>query len=306
MKAKAMLWNKIKYKKLNIETMLYLFDVYIAAILNYGCEVWGLHPAQDIEKVHTEYLKNILGVRKSTSNVMLYFELGRCPLLVTRKLRMFRYWCIILKSDNCILKATYDCMLADMRNRPRTCKNWAYSIKNELYSIGLGEYWDSQYIPNDNSFLYVVKTRLNDIFIQLCYATFESSSKCLLYKHLVDNFCLQYYLTKRLDNTYKSLICKYRISAHSLLIEKGRYVNTLRHRRLCTMCDRRDIEDEYHFILICPLYRDIRLKYIKTYYYKRPSMLKLVQLLSVQNVKSLNNLAKYLNCATKRRDQLMA
>ena len=55
-----------------------------------------------------------------------------------------------------------------------------------------------------------------------------------------------------------------------------------------------DIEDEYHFILICPTYRDIRKKFIKKYYWSNPSLYK-VQLLNVNNVRDLHvcNLGKY-------------
>ena len=71
----------------------------------------------------------------------------------------------------------------------------------------------------------------------------------------------------------------------------------LRENRLCTFCNQNDIEDEFHFILKCPFYSNLRHTYIKPCYYRNPSVFKLVQLLSVQNVKDLRNLGKYLCCA---------
>jgi hypothetical protein len=68
------------------------------------------------------------------------------------------------------------------------------------------------------------------------------------------------------------------------------------------MCNNNDIEDEYHFILECSKYVEIRRKYIKTYYCINPSVLKLTRLLSVQNIKELNNLGKYLYVAEKIRN----
>jgi hypothetical protein len=47
------------------------------------------------------------------------------------------------------------------------------------------------------------------------------------------------------------------------------------------MCNNYDIEDEYHFILECSKYVEIRRKYIKPYYCINPSAFKLTQLLSV-------------------------
>ena len=37
-----------------------------------------------------------------------------------------------------------------------------------------------------------------------------------------------------------------------LAIEKGRHAKLERHRRICNMCNLGCVEDEYHFILICP------------------------------------------------------
>ena len=46
--------------------------------------------------------------------------------------------------------------------------------------------------------------------------------------------------------------------------------------RLGTLCESRDIEDDYHIILICTQYSDLRRKYINSYYYVNPSMHKFI------------------------------
>ena len=67
------------------------------------------------------------------------------------------------------------------------------------------------------------------------------------------------------------------------------------------MCNKRAIEDEYHFILECDRYTDIKCKYIKTYYYRNPFTFKLIQLLSLRSIKELDNIGKYLYTAEKNR-----
>ena len=47
------------------------------------------------------------------------------------------------------------------------------------------------------------------------------------------------------------------------------------------MCNNNAIEDEYHFILECSKYVEIRRKYIKPYYCINPSAFKLTQLLLI-------------------------
>ena len=69
--------------------------------------------------MHVEFFKRIMFLRKSTNNVMVYFELGRCPMYIQRKLRILKYWCSLLKTDNCILQACYNCFV-NMKNSKET------------------------------------------------------------------------------------------------------------------------------------------------------------------------------------------
>ena len=131
------------------------------------------------------------------------------------------------------------------------------------------------------------------------------SQKCVVYKHLVDHFCLQFYLCKPIPVICKKQICRIRLSSHNLFIESGRSQNIPRSERICQLCNS-DIEDEFHFVLKCPVYCDLRKKYIKQYYWRRPSVFKLVQLLSVNNVKELCSLGKFILDAFKLRSSLLS
>ena len=72
-------------------------------------------------------------------------------------------------------------------------------------------------------------------------------------------------------------------------------------KRICQMC-KEDVEDEFHFMLKCPSYKDLRLKFLKPHYFTRPSVFKLVQLLSSSNTKELCNIGKYLQKAFEKRN----
>jgi hypothetical protein len=72
---------------------------------------------------------------------------------------------------------------------------------------------------------------------------------------------------------------------HFILICK-QYDNIEDEYHFILVCKQYDnIEDEYHFILVCKQYDNIRKIYIKSYYWRRPSSFKFVQLLSVHSVK---------------------
>lgn len=121
---------------------------------------------------------------------------------------------------------------------------------------------------------------------------------------MTDNFCLQFYLQKSLPRTIINFIARYRCSAHRLCIETGRYYNVAREIRLCSNCNTGQIEDEFHFILACTLYSDLRQAYIKRYYWTKPSTFKLIQLMGMQNIRQLRNfgILVFLKKATHRRD----
>ena len=65
------------------------------------------------------------------------------------------------------------------------------------------------------------------------------------------------------------------------------------------------VEDEYHFIIECKLYSDLRIKYIPKYYWKRPSMNKFVELLNSNNVNHLRKLGIFSYHAFNLRTELM-
>ena len=70
---------------------------------------------------------------------------------------------------------------------------------------------------------------MSDHFIKSMFSVFDTSPKCFIYKYMVNNICLQSSLQKPIIFKYKQILCKYRISAHSLCTETRRYYNIDRH-----------------------------------------------------------------------------
>ena len=88
---------------MDIAENLDLFDSMILHILNYGSEVWGFHKAPNIEKVHLKFMKTISCVRQQSSNLAIYDELGKVPLLVLRQISVIKYWYRILKTQDSLI-----------------------------------------------------------------------------------------------------------------------------------------------------------------------------------------------------------
>ena len=62
--------------------------------------------------------------------------------------------------------------------------------------------------------------------------------------------------------------------------------------RLCSVCS--VVDDEFHFLFECKKFVDNRKKLIRSYYWKRPSMYKCVEMFCTRNKKVARNLAKYV------------
>ena len=127
----------------------------------------------------------------------------------------------------------------------------------------------------------------------------DDSSRANFYK-TVTQFQFQPYLENINVFKYMQAFSKLRMSSHRLAVESGRWARPARipiHERTCTNCE--VLEDEYHFVIECNRYTELREKYIPRYYWRRPSMFKFVELLNSTNMKLLRNLSIYIFHAFK-------
>ena len=66
------------------------------------------------------------------------------------------------------------------------------------------------------------------------------------------------------------------------------------------------LEYEYHFLLACPRFRDLRQKYFKRYYYTWPSIHTFIALMNSKSPSVLMNISKFLIEAFERRNSILA
>ena len=70
------------------------------------------------------------------------------------------------------------------------------------------------------------------------------------------------------------------------------------------LCD--NIEDEYHFICICQLYKQLRKRYISEYCFKRLNMRTFIELMSNNDTRTVCNLTNFVFKAFSIRKSHMA
>ena len=291
-----------KFTNLPVSHVLSLFDKLITPILSYAGEVWGHSDTVIIERVHLHFCKNLLGVKLQTQNNFIYGELGRTPLKYKRLLGIIRYWLKIIRSENIkFVKGIYKTMLLDIEQRP-TKQNWAKIVKSLLESVGLNYAWIFQDVGNIKMFLHILKIRLNDSYIQTWNSQLENSSRARTYT-LFSNFGFKPYLDSINISKFRTALTRFRVSSHRLAVETGRWHKPQPieiNERKCLLCN--SLEDEFHFIFECPLYSDLRQKYIKKYYWKKPCIPKFIDLLQNNSITTVRKLSMFIYDSFKKRN----
>lgn len=287
------LFDRVKF---DVKTKLYLFERMVAPILLYGSEVWGIYKLKDIDKLQIRFYKYVLGVKRQTPNCAIYGELGKFPLSVLCKERALQFWNKIVKRQQAPI---YHIYLDQCINGNDKC--WAKRVHSVITDMGF-PYIIYDYAVNVN-YNMLFKQRIRDQFLQQWHDCIDNMPKLDYYKKYKTQFCFEEYLNfVKNDNLRKQLSC-FRLCSHSLEIETGRYMRTDRNNRLCKLCPYKNVESEYHFLLCCPLYSELRKSFIK--HVSFPTLNKFYSIMSSGNKSRILQLCKFLDKAFALRSSVL-
>ena len=106
-------------------------------------------------------------------------------------------------------------------------------------------------------------------FSEIC-----NSSRLLIYQDLKKKFEIEPYINEVKYHKYRSAITKFPISAHSLPIERGRWMSLHRNKRICPLCIGNVLGDEKHYIFHCTNINlvEIREKFLDEIYKTSPEI----------------------------------
>ena len=144
---------------------------------------------------------------------------------------------------------------------------------------------------NQRTFLKAFERRNKDMDGQHCLSEINSSTRCRFYKDVKQVFTPEPYLADLMEMHLRTSYTKFRLGSHKLLVEQPKLQYEMRK---CTLCSSGDIEDEYHVTLICQHFKDLVTKYIKKYYYVRPSMAKFIELMHAEGMREQFKLMLFL------------
>ena len=182
-------------------------------------------------------------------------------------------------------------------HRRLECK-WLQKVQNLLNRTGFSFVFEEQKQLEKEwlkqSFLPNIKQVMKDQIIQewLGQVTLESE-KCFHYK----NFGLEYEVKKYFEILVPSLwipFCRFRTGNHKFPVEIYSWtkLHKERNERTCTICDSGAIGDEYHYLMICPIFQEFREEYLPNYYLNRPTLAKFYKLMKTEKKTLLIKVAK--------------
>ena len=160
--------------------------------------------------------------------------------------------------------------------------------------MGYGDIWANQGATDPDGFLAAFKCRLHDVYSQQRCGRSYVSPRARFYKEIKPNRIFSDLLVTVTVKKHRIALTRLICSSHRLRVETGRWDRpvTPTQLRLCSICN--VVDDEFHFLLECMKFTAHRKKLIRSYYWRRPSMYKCVELFRTNNKKVLRNFAKYV------------
>ena len=164
--------------------------------------------------------------------------------------------------------------------------------------------------------LQISPTKINKI----CHGAYDrfwsesisTSSKAMSFNKYKSSIHLDSYLCNNLNPKLRIALTRFRLSNHSLWIEKGRHMKPIidKTKRFCDLC-KTEIENENHFLLLCPLYSPKRIilenacRKNCNRYDSFNSEQKFIFIMSNENKEVLKTLSKFIYDSMSLRDKMV-
>lgn len=254
-RAVSAVWERcIKNNYIEHSAKQKLFRSTAASILLYGAQVWGYLSFEAVEKFLRYFLKRIFRLSKNTPNYMLYLETGTPPMIMDTLSVHFNYVVKVMEMKNeRIPKIILNNMI---RTRGSMMEEWESLATECGINLLIGQ--------DENS--SSLRFKFNDILEKLGKVLYDrnvvearSSVFRCFYSRLEYNLGSNTYLLNGNSINKISIVFKTRGELLNL--------NYVPHRSdlpiLCSLCNMKTREDTCHFIAICPVLKEFRVRYFE-------------------------------------------
>lgn len=295
-----------KSGRLPINIMFNLFDKTVLPILLYGAEIWGTEYSECIERVQITFVKKILGVGSTTTNAAVLYETGRYPLAYHYHNKCIKFWLKLLTlPENRLPKSCYFVLKSLDENGKWT---WVTSVRNLLQELGFGYVWAAQGVGNQDVFFTIFEERVKEYLRRGLRHTISNSTKTALYSTFKIMFGPELYIQSVVVYRHRVALSKLRLANHMLIIEHGRHTGLEIADRVCPLCKLGNLDvldDEYHFVMQCISFQELRERYLSQHIVNN-DYINFIDIMSTEQVQIQQRLAAYVHHAFERRRLLLS
>ena len=178
-----------------------------------------------------------------------------------------RYWAKIVRMDSDrIVKRIYresknrlekEEAAFQLNNQATITKTWCTYTKQLMKKLNLEEEWRTEQIPDEGEWNSLIRGRIHEREQVKWRVKCLTMPKLRTYSKLKTKLKTEPYLEVNHRGGIPEL-AKLRGGTNRLRIEQGRYVKETIAERKCLCCKRGAVEDEVHFLLMCPSYTSLR------------------------------------------------
>ena len=206
-----------------------------------------------------------LGVHPRTTNIALYGETGRYPILIDQSIAAVKYQHRLeFSCENRLLNKFYD----NLKNKEQALIKGSLVgfCENVNDTLGLSKPHTQKSTLRCTR---QIRSKLCGRFQEYWHRSINvdhsklggKGNKLRTYKTFKTVFKEETYLTIA-NFEMRRKLAQFRLSAHKLAIETGRYNGKNRYvlpeNRLCQSCNGHKMEDEQHFLMECHKYKPLR------------------------------------------------
>lgn len=216
-----------------------VLDAALMSSLLYGCESWLGADLKPIIKLYNWLIKQMLQVRRSTSNLVCYAESGYPCLEDLVKQKQHKFFDTMWRERQ---ELDDDPLMLVIRMVKATNTPAAKLINGFLSNV----------VPTDNDIMNTVRDKLRN----------QTTSRCIVYKDINPDLVVNnIYKNKHTINEFHRIaFTRFRVSGHNLAIETGRWNRRGRGRLPVEerLCECGQVQTERHVVQDCSLTQNIR------------------------------------------------
>jgi len=136
---------------------------------------------------------------------------------------------------------------------------------------------------------------MEDIYKQRWVQQVNVNSQCTNYRMFKNKMETECYLYK-LEFIHRVNLAKFRCRSNNLPVVASRFHDV---SPKCSFCNKNEVGDEFHYVNVCPFFREERKKFLGFYANKRANAISFDKIMNKKNLCSIKNLARFVQVVMK-------